>query len=43
MTDAKARIDEAISTKATFSTEVSKGEAVGREEHSERDDGTGSG
>jgi hypothetical protein len=43
MTDAKARIGEAISLKATFSTEVSSGEVAGSEEPRERGGGTGSG
>jgi len=42
MTDAKARIGECISTKVISSRAVSKGEAVGNEEHSEREGGTGS-
>ena len=43
MTDAKARIGEFISTKATSSTEVSRGEVAGSEEHSVRGGETGSG
>jgi len=43
MTDAKARIGEAISTKATSSTEASRGGVAGSEEHKERGGGIGSG
>jgi hypothetical protein len=43
MTDAKARIGEAIATKTISSRAVLNGEAVGSEEHLERGDGTGSG
>ena len=43
MTDARERIGEAISTKATSLTEVSRGEGAGSEEPKERGGGTGSG
>jgi len=42
MTDARAGIGEAISTKAISSTEVSRGEVVENGEHSERGGGIGS-
>jgi hypothetical protein len=42
MTDAEARIGEAISTKAISSAGVWSGEAAGSEEHKERGGGTGS-
>jgi len=43
MTDAAARIGEAISTKAISSRAVSRGEVAGREEPNQRGGGTGSG
>jgi len=41
MTDAKARIGEAISTKAISSTGESSEETAGNEEPKEREGGTG--
>jgi hypothetical protein len=41
MTDAKARIGEAILTKTISSRAVSSGGAVGSGEHSEREEGIG--
>jgi len=43
MTDAKAGIGEAISTKAISLTEVSRGEGAGNEGPKERGGGIGSG